>query len=62
MWEEKLDENALNDYLRGTMNFEELLNEFENISMENKEKIGQAKSLEELNKIVRENGVFNLNE
>ena len=62
VWEEKLDENVLNDYLRGTMNFEELLNEFENISMENKEKIGQAKSLEELNKIVRENGVFNLNE
>lgn len=62
VWEEKLDENVLNDYLRGIINFEELLNEFENILPENKDKIKKAKDRKELEKIVRENNIYNMND
>lgn len=62
VWENKLDENLLNDYFREKISLEELLDEFEDISVEDKEKIKEARDLKDLERIVRENKIFNMND
>lgn len=60
VWENKLDENILSDYLRGNIDFTELLDSFEDLPDNDMIKIKQAKSVKDLFNIVKENNIFNL--
>lgn len=62
VWEDKLDQNDLVAYLREMINFENLLNNFESITEEQKKLITQAKDLKDLEMKVRENNIFNMND
>ena len=59
VWENKLDENILSDYLRGNIDFTELLDSFEDLPDSDMVKIKQAKSVKDLFNIVKENNIFN---
>ena len=61
VWEGVLDENDMVSYLRGQITFEDLLKLFE-VSDEELKLISIAKNRKELEKIVRENNIFNMND
>lgn len=62
VWENKLDENILSDYLRGNIDFNTLLKNFEDISNENYQLINNTTNLKSLEKTVREFNIFNMND
>ena len=62
VWENKLDENILSDYLRGNINFKEVLKEFENIENNEYELINSAINIKDLERIIREYKIFNMND
>ena len=59
VWEEVLPQDALYDYLRGTITFKELLTEFD-FYANYKEELADVNSIEELTDFVRINNLFNL--
>lgn len=62
VWENKLDENILSDYLRGNINFTQLLKEFENIENNQYELINSASNIKDLERLVRTYNIFNMND
>ena len=58
VWENVLDPDAVQEFLRGNMGFSSLLKEFE-ISMDFSERV---KNLRELEVFVRDNSLFNMND
>lgn len=62
VWELKLDENILIEYLKGQIPLHDLIKEFENISQKDIDKMLECNTTTELNKCVRENDIFNMND
>ena len=62
IWESKLDSNDFIDYLRNIIQFNELLTKFDNVSEKHYYLINHCKSIEELEKCIRDNKIFNMND
>ena len=62
VWEEKLYDMDLVDYFRGRLQLNELLTKFDDISEKHYYLINHCKSIEELEKCVRDNKIFNMND
>lgn len=66
VWECELDSNHVIDYLRGKINFKELLNGFDElentITLEDWELIKETNNLMELENVVRNYNLFNMND
>ena len=62
VWEKKLDQNAVLGYFEGAYNFKQLVSQFEGITEKQFYIINHCNSLTELEKVVRENKIFNMND
>lgn len=62
VWEMKLDENLLLEYFRGGFSLHEIIEQFENISNEDLDLMLKCSTLTELDKCVRENKIFDVND
>ena len=62
VWEQKLDETDVRKYFEGDLTFSELMKTFENISQLNYEKVNRCQSVRQLEKIVRDNNIYNMND
>lgn len=62
VWEYKLDQNFLIKFFEGDIDFRDLLSRFENITEVAYYLINHCKNLTELEKCIRENNIFNLND
>lgn len=62
VWEMKLDENLVIEYLKGQIKLSELILQFENIPQSDIDKMSRCSTITELNKCVRENKIFNMND
>lgn len=65
VWECELDPNYVVDYLRGKINFKELLNgfdEFESKNLNDWNNIERVNNILDLEKIVRQYKLFNMND
>lgn len=62
VWEEKLYDMDLVDYFRGNLQFKELLTKFEEVKEKHYYLINHCKSIEELEKCIRDNKIFNMND
>ena len=62
VWECKLDQSDLQKYFDGRLKFNELLTKFDNITEKQFYLINHSISLEELERCVRINKVFNMND
>ena len=62
VWEEKLYDGDLQDYLKGRISFKELLTKFYDISEKQYYHLNHAKNLQELEEIVRKYKIFNMND
>lgn len=62
IWESKLDSNDFIDYLRNIIQFNELLTKFDSVSEKHYYLINHCKSIEELEKCIRDNKIFNMND
>lgn len=62
VWEWKLYQGYLADYFKSRLSFEELVRNFENMSLRNRRLIRKATDIKDLEKIVRENNIFNMND
>lgn len=62
VWELVLDPPELQDYFRKIISFDNLLGEFHSIKSSSYEAIQFAKSLQELESIVRKTNAFNMND
>lgn len=60
--EKKLDQNAVLGYFEGAYNFKQLVSQFEDITEKQFYIINHCNSLTELEKVVRENKIFNMND
>ena len=61
VWEEELQEYALEDYLRGLCSWEDMMHEFE-FYEEYHQELDQIQNCEELESFVRENNIFSMND
>lgn len=62
VWESKLDADTLSEYFKGRLSWSDLLSSFENISMSDLNIIKSSKDRIDLEKKVRENNIFNMND
>lgn len=62
VWEDKLYDGYLQDYFKGRLTFNGLLKEFKDISESDYDLIQHAANIKDLEKIVRENIIFNMND
>lgn len=62
VWEKKLDQNAVLGYFEGSLSFGQMLSRFEYITEKQYYIINHCKSLTELEKVVRENKIYNIND
>ena len=62
VWEKKLDQNAVLGYFEGAYNFKQLVSQFEDASEKQYYIINHCNNLTELEKVVRENKIFNMND
>lgn len=62
VWEKKLVYDDVQNYFYGRISFKELLTNFMNVKEKEFYLINHCKSLSELEKVVRENHIFNMND
>ena len=62
VWEKKLDQNAVLGYFEGAYNFKQLVSQFEGITEKQFYIINHCNNLTELERAVRENKIFNMND
>ena len=62
VWENKLVDSAVTSYMMGDRSWTKLLGNFKDITEDEQCKINHCKTIEELEKCVRDNNIFNMND